>query len=735
MDKSSEALNIPGRKSSWVSNADLRKPMSWSSRRRSMAGSGSDQLYLCNSLDSKVYVDVNSPSFKNPRRDEEEHIINSVRSNYLSSHLRRHRGGSVASSGMENRSQDKPNLDDQRNDTHLEGPGADMTRDIYKMASLDIQNKELVRTNSLSTISMEGDSRHNNSTASALNVPGGFRREYIVQKMRDKQKIMRISDTDSNAMVSNLSNAATPSDNQLPGPGIESKTVISGLSEPVVEEVPFLTRNFMEFLYIYGHFAGESFDDDFYPDEYEHDYDPSSPFNGNQVILNTEALDKVKGTTSTAKAFLLLLKSFVGTGVLFLPSAFHNGGLAFSTIMLSFFGLYSYWCYYILVKTKVATRVSSFGAIGNELYGKWMKTVILCSLVITQIGFSGAYVIFTSESLRAFCAHVFRVEKLPLGIFMLLQLACFIPLSFIRNLSKLSIPSLLANFFILGGLVIVLLFTGKRLLVDFHGVPAEGVIKGINIDRWTLYIGTAIFTYEGIGLIIPVQDSMRNPEKFPLVLGMVIIATTILFTVIAIIGYLAYGQDVKTVVLLNLPQKNVLVSVIQLLYALAIMLSTPLQLFPAIKIIESGIFAKRMNPHLSIKQENTTADSAHISSSERTPLSSPLNSNDVVVTQESGRANWKVKWMKNLLRSIIVSVVVLIGYAGSSNLDKFVAVIGSFACIPLVYVYPPMLHLKAIKLEASPGNWHNSMIYLDWILILFGLISMVYTSYQSIFMV
>lgn len=142
----------------------------------------------------------------------------------------------------------------------------------------------------------------------------------------------------------------------------------------------------------------------------------------------------------------------------------------------------------------------------------------------------------------------------------------------------------------MAGLAIVLFFSTKHLVIDLGMRAADGVIVGFNQSRWSMFVGTAIFAFEGIGLIIPVQDSMRHPEKFPMVLALVIGSSTVLFITIASIGYLAYGSAIETVILLNLPQKNVFVNLIQFFYSLAIMLSTPLQLFPAIKIIETKYF-------------------------------------------------------------------------------------------------------------------------------------------------
>jgi proton-coupled amino acid transporter len=103
------------------------------------------------------------------------------------------------------------------------------------------------------------------------------------------------------------------------------------------------------------------------------------------------------------------------------------------------------------------------------------------------------------------------------------------------------------------------------------------------------------------------------------------------------------------VVILNLPQDSKFVNGVQFLYSLAILLSTPLQLFPAIRILETELFTR------------------------------------------SGKNNPYVKWKKNVFRFFLVVVCALVAWGGASDLDKFVSIVGSFACVPLVYVYPVSL--------------------------------------------
>ena len=605
-------------------------------------------------------------------------------------------------------------------DPSLATAGADILRDIYK-ATKPVPDAQLKRQKSTDDVLLTLERNRRESAAGGLNIPGGFRREFIVNKIRKKSTAGLVDHTvNRNDYGSGSSRSGTPRPSASRNPTVTREVIAN--PNPSEGEVPFLTKNFMEFLYVYGHFAGESFEDDFFEegeqganerDGFKQENNPLIPLGSTEAVTLSQ-VSKVKGTASSTKVFLLLMKSFVGTGVLFLPQGFHNGGLTLSIMLLILFGAYSYWCYYILIQSKVYTRVSSFGDIGLKTYGPWMKFAILFALVLTQVGFSAAYVIFVAKNLQAFIKNVFNFENVSLILLMLFQLVVFIPLSFIRNISKLSLPSLFANFFILIGLVIVLFYTIKHLFVTLDMKPAEGVIFGVNSSRWTLFVGTAIFTFEGIGLIIPVQDSMKYPERFPLILGMVIITATILFVIVATLGYLSYGDQVETVILLNLPQNSITVNLIQLFYSMAIMLSTPLQLFPAIKIIENRVFATVGRMIVGRNSQRYRE----------------LNA------QASGKSNLKIKWLKNLGRAVIVSVVVLVAYCGFDSLDKFVSIIGSICCLPLVYIFPAMLHLKCLQMSDEAGNITRAgkfLILFDKVLIVFGVISMVYTSYHSIF--
>jgi len=377
------------------------------------------------------------------------------------------------------------------------------------------------------------------------------------------------------------------------------------------------------------------------------------------------------GKGSPFGAALLLLKSFVGTGVLFLPRAFYNGGMLFSLGILILLACLSYYCFILLVGTRAKFPVS-YGAMGEKIYGPYFRNLINGSLVLSQIGFTSAYIVFVSENIQAFILAVTRCKAVvEIKWVILAQTLLFLPISLYRNINNIQKMALLADLFICIGLLYLYYYDVKTI------VTRSGFADYVNFNpsSWTLLIGTAIFTFEGVGLVIPIQSGMRDPSKFPMVLASVTVIMSVIFISMGALSYAAYGSNTKTVIILNMPQDDKLVNGVQFLYSVAILLSIPLQIFPAIEITSQQLFSR------------------------------------------TGKYNPWIKWKKNCFRFFMVILCASIAWAGADDLDKFVSIVGSFACIPLVYIYPvsvspkspharPLL-ITVIATHALPYHFHT----------------------------
>ena len=117
-----------------------------------------------------------------------------------------------------------------------------------------------------------------------------------------------------------------------------------------------------------------------------------------------------------------------------------------------------------------------------------MRFAILTSIVVSQLGFVSAYIIFVSENLQAFVMAVTKcAQLLGLKYFILLQTLIFLPLALVRNLAKLSTTALIADVFILAGLIYI--FGSEAGIVADRGISH---VELFNPKDWPLLIGYVI---------------------------------------------------------------------------------------------------------------------------------------------------------------------------------------------------------------------------------------------------
>ncbi|KAH6661862.1 transmembrane amino acid transporter protein-domain-containing protein [Halenospora varia] len=222
-------------------------------------------------------------------------------------------------------------------------PGRDIHRDLYKISA---RASPVQRA---ATISHLPDLR--GETASDQRQPGGFRRHFVQQKLHRSQIF--------------------------------------------VETAP-ITRNFGQFLDLYGSFAGEDLadSDDENAIEGEEEIEEQRIQADEQECERRPLLGRRKisraaskpGDATLTRTFFLLIKSFIGTGVLFLPKAFRNGGLLFSSITLVLVSLISCIAFHLLLQCR-ARYGGGYGDIAEALGGKRMKSITLASISLSQLGF------------------------------------------------------------------------------------------------------------------------------------------------------------------------------------------------------------------------------------------------------------------------------------------------------------------------------------------------------------
>ncbi|ERL94987.1 hypothetical protein D910_12259 [Dendroctonus ponderosae] len=207
----------------------------------------------------------------------------------------------------------------------------------------------------------------------------------------------------------------------------------------------------------------------------------------------------VEHPTSYVETLMHLLKGNVGSGIFAMGDGIRNAGIIVGPIVVLILGVICTHCQHLLV----------LDYYGYVLDVHFHMAIILLPILLTAL---------------------------------------------IRNLKYLAPFSTLANVLMCIGIIIVIYYasqdvpsvTERRYIADWQQLP--------------LFFGTAIYAFEGIGLVLPLQNEMKKPGQFTKPLGVLnsgMVIVTIMYLVVGCLSYMKYGDDIRGSVTLNLPQHEV----------------------------------------------------------------------------------------------------------------------------------------------------------------------------------
>ena len=293
-----------------------------------------------------------------------------------------------------------------------------------------------------------------------------------------------------------------------------------------------------------------------------------------------------------------------------------------------------------------------------QLYGKWGKFFVAVALVGSQVGFCCAYVYYImcnyAQILRGLGVN--GVDRMYFAIF---TFWLFSALCFVRKIQVFSAFHVFSDIMILMTVLVVVGFGISDWDKD-RDLKTIGV-DPINKSTWTEAIGFSIYAFEGIGMVLPIQDITKNPESYWKIVVAVIVSVGVLFITFGVFTSFAWGNKQTTPLITDLLPNYVdkdgnityFVYIVLFLFSLNLVFSFPLQIYPVEIIFENLLF-------------------------------------------DGWPKSRKRQMFKNMSRSVIVFFVVCMTIMLKDKFDKFLAILGSVTCTPMAFTFPAMFHLKAV---------------------------------------
>jgi len=374
-----------------------------------------------------------------------------------------------------------------------------------------------------------------------------------------------------------------------------------------------------------------------------------------------------------------------------MPFAFSQAGYALGPAAFVGVAAFSVYNMHLLLQCKhylesKSLSVQSYGEIVEEVVGPMGKEVAETSLMLVQLGICCVIFNFVAESYLAYKG----LDEGHAGA-VLLAAPFLAALCQLRDLKSLVPFSLLANLATVAGLGVVVVEAGAR--IASHGIQPH--LPAFHWETLPIFLGLTVYSFEGDSVMLPIENSMQEPERFPDVLNQAMGTVFGMLLSVGFLCYLAFGDVADIPITAELLQRSAVdapvTEFVNILLGVAVFLTFPLQMRPAVEIMERRLSQSVANG------DNKLLD--WLQEQEKATKWGRKGRNAIDGLTERTRS---------LLRVGLVSATAL-GAAFAPNIGVVISLVGSGPGAIISLVFPPLLHLSLFRKEGQVSAPRRAM--------------------------
>ncbi|GJD07860.1 Amino acid transporter ANTL2 [Galdieria sulphuraria] len=329
----------------------------------------------------------------------------------------------------------------------------------------------------------------------------------------------------------------------------------------------------------------------------------------------------------------------------------------------------------------------------------------------------------------------------------------------LRSLRSLAPFSLAANFSLLIGFIAVISYIGSH----FRWQPSSP-----SITQFPIFFGQITSALEGIGLVVPVEQSMKSRKHFKMVIEVAIGILSGVLLVVGALGFVTFGENTRSIIVLNMGNSPV-VGLVKIVLCIGILFTYPLQLVPIVQAAEDWLAGRTITSshgepleeyheeeeegEFSMDEVSSESEDLDSATEEAVPKELDIGDGENYyqrdnlgdgsdLSDETSEPEWandedlqhvkRRSLFERNPKNVMARLTIVFGTAATaalagSSFGLFQALVGSLGAASLAYIFPSLFHLKLFRTQLTLSEKTKNMIIL-----IFGLVGMVIGTYVSI---